>query len=452
MRRKGFYVLALAAMLGVAAGCGTAAEDVQGEAQSGQVTETVTPEPTATPAPTVTPVPQTYMEKHGIRVLGAGHHEYTSFIWKERDEDGDPIMDTDTCECIFEVSEEDNGDGTKTVYASIHVIPYIFEGGNAWCSSVMTGFVDLETGKSFLPYDAEYEHKTYLRRDDKNYEITVYYEYEQPSVTWPYHTESYTVVCPSDYEDAGFYLTGFTGNQEAFVERAGNWKLLQFVKHGTSELIAFSVNDGLADMPTKALQERIARGSAPADENYFEANGLEIRGEGKTTFRGTEFTSEATMVDFFEEENLVIETKDVEIEFQKTEEVLDAGRKQIRGSFIYPPEITTDELMKGVSSLSGVVDTKTGLSYCTRTVFLADQVVIDRGGEEISMMIAVEQSMTEDNHPVLTYVVTCPKDYEDIAFYITGNYRNKELREKRNGTWLPISEVEHGESDMVFFE
>lgn len=459
MRRKGFYVLALVAMLGAAAGCGTDAEDTLGKVQEGQVTEalqpteepsaTATPEPTATPAPTATPVPKNYMEKNGIRVLGAGCHEYKGFIWTEVDERDRPILETATCEGIFEVEEEDNGDGTKTITAKVYSVPYEYEDG-AWCYATFSGFVDLKTGKSFIPYDLDYEHKTYLRQEDKNFEITVKLEQEPASVTNPYKTETYTVVCPSEYEDAGFYLTGHTANPEAFAELPGNWKLLQFVKHGTSEMVVFSVKEGLATMPTDALQERIARGSAMTTENYFEANGLTARGEGKTTYRGTEYTCEGKLEDYYEDD-LVIETKDVEIEFQRTEELLDDGRKQIRGSFIYPADIVTEEFEKGVSSISGIVDKKTGLCYSPFAAFLAEPVVLECNGEEITMMIADEGSFTEDNRGIRTYVITCPQDYDDVAFFITGNYRNEELR-KRLGTWLPISEVEHGESDMVFFE
>lgn len=460
MRRKGFYVLALVAMLGAAAGCGTDAEDTPGKVQEGQVTEalqpteepsaTATPEPTATPAPTATPIPKNYMEKNGIRVLGAGCHEYKGFAYRELDERERPILETVTCEGIFEVEEEDNGDGTKTITAKVYSVPYVYEDG-AWCYATVAGFVDVKTGKSFIPYDLDYDHKTYLRQEDKNYEITVRQEQELVSVTNPYFVETYTVICPSDYEDAGFYLTGYTCNPETYKELPGNWKLLQFVKHGTSELVVFSVKEGLATMPTDALQERIVRGSATAAENYFEVNGLTTRGEGKTTYRGTEYTCEGKLEDYYEDD-LVIETKDVEIEFQRTEELLDDGRKLIRGSFIYPADIVTEEFEKGVSSISGIVDKKTGLCYYPFVGFLAEPVVLECDGEEIAMMIAAEDSFTEDNRRIRTYVITCPQDYEDPVFFITGNYQDKELREKRLGTWLPISEVEHGESDLVFFE
>jgi len=451
MKRKGLYGLALAAALSLFAGCGTTAQEGVENPQN-QVTEavTVTPESTATPEPTATPVPQTYMEKNGIRVLGAGLHEYQGFKWREWDENNQPIMETDTCEAIFEVTEEDNGNGTKTIYATIYASPYVYEDEGWWCLATMSGFVDLQTGKSFLPYDANVTQTTYLSLDDKKMEITLTEEEEGISSTSPYAVTRYTLVCPSDYEDAGFYLTGCT-TLEAAAERAGKWKVLNFINHGESEMVVFSVKEGLATMPTDALREKAVIGVAESTENYFEGNGLTTRGEGKTTFRGTEAfyeVKDGLIVD----ESLMIETTDVQIEFQKTEEVLEDGRKQIRGSFIYPADIMTDEFVKMVTGISGVVDKKTGLSYCPHAIFLAEQVVLDQGGEEVSMMIAEEENWSEDNSFTLTYVVTCPEDYEDVAFFITGNYRNEELREKRLGNWLPISEVEHGESDIVFFQ
>lgn len=461
MKRKILYVAAMTVMLILTAGCGgTQKEEKTGKRTGDTIpptvtsavvpAATVTPEPTVTLTPTPTPIPKNYMEKKGIRVLGAGCHEYQGFICEEYDEEGSPVLEIGTCEGIFEVTEEDNGDGTKTIVASIHVAPYVFEYG--WMSYAMSGFVDLETGKSFFPYDADYAHTTYLRRDDINYELTLTCEMDYVSVTNPYNTMKYTLVCPSDYEDAAFYLTGYNGDWDTFIERAGSWKLLQFLKHGTSEIIVFSVADGLATMPTNALQEKVVRGVVQNTENYFEVNGLSIRGEGETVYRGTELTFHEDVEDFYGDE-VLIETKELSVEFRRTEELLEDGRKQIRGSFTdTSPNSITDGMVKCVVGLGGVVDKKTGLSYCPRSVILADPVVLDKGEEEVPMMIAYEESMTEDGRYVLTYVVTCPQDYEDIVFYITGNYMDKELQERRRGHWLPISEVEHGESDMVFFQ
>jgi len=450
MKRKGLYGLAVAATVCMLAGCGTTADEGMENPQN-QVTEAVavTPEATATPAPTATPVPKTYMEENGIRVLGAGLQEYQGFKYRELDENGLPNMEVDTCEALFEVSEEDNGNGTKTIYATIYAYPYIYADG-AWSVNSMTGFVDLQTGKSFLPYDTNVSQTTYLSRDDKKIEITLTAEVEVVSVTCPYNIARFTLVCPSDYEDAGFYLTGFK-NTEALVERAGAWKVLDYINHGESELVVFGVKEGLATMPTNAVQEKAVRGVAESTDNYFEVNGLTTKGEGEVTYLGTEVTFEIKDGALVEESS-VVETTTAEIEFRKTEEILEDGRKQIRGSFTLPKDIETEEFVKWATSLSGVVDKKTGLSYCPSVSMLAENVLLDRGGEEISMMIATEEKWTEDNRCILSYVVTCPKEYEDIAFYITGNYGDAALREKRKGHWLPISEVEHGESDMVFFQ
>ena len=226
MKRKGLYGLALAVTLSMLAGCGTTADEGV-ESPQNHVTEevTATPELTATPAPTATPVPQNYMEENGIRVLGAGLHEYRGFKWKEYDEDNNPIMETDTLKAVFEVTEEDNGNGTKTIYATIYAYPYIYD-NIAGCLSAMSGFVDLQTGKSFLPYDLNVTQTSYLSMDDKKMEITLKVEVEQVSATSPYRIERYTLTCPSDYEDAGFYLTNFN-NTAAFEERFGKMESVE---------------------------------------------------------------------------------------------------------------------------------------------------------------------------------------------------------------------------------
>lgn len=219
MKRKGLYVLATAAMLALAAGCGMN----QGEENpQNQVTEattpteapeaTATPEPTATPAPTATPLPANYMEANGIEVLGSGWHTGKGFVANEPDENGNPIMMLEDCEYYFEVTEAENDGSTKVIKATLYLRPYVFETG-AWSAFAMGGFVDLQTGKAFLPMGKDMAQTTLLKQDGKEYELQLTFDYEFPSVTNPYYTEWYTLVCPADYEDAGFYITGIRVKQ-----------------------------------------------------------------------------------------------------------------------------------------------------------------------------------------------------------------------------------------------
>lgn len=457
MKHKGFYVLAMAAMLALVAGCGKG-ETENPQNQETEITNqeaTVTPEPTATleptaiPEPTATPKPKTYMEEKGFKVLGAGFHEYLGYYFEERDENDKPIMKMDTCECGFEVSEEDNGDGTKTIQATLYVVPYVSNQG--WSYSVMTGFVDLQSGKSFLPEIPGEACGTELKQGENTIELTVaVHNKVTASSTDPYQQTQITVICPSDYEDAGFYLCGFDGDEASYGDRFGKWKLLQFINHGDSELVVFSVKEGLATMSEDILQERAKKAEVQTTENYFEVNGLETRGKGKTTFLGTEasYDNKENVL----EEDVVIETKEVEIEFQTTEEFIGDGKKRVYGRFYYPAYIETEGNVTGIVSVSGFVDTRTGFTYFPSVQSLAEPVVLCRDEEEISAWIGYETMVLGDNRMILTYVVTCPEDYEEIAFFITGNYMNEELQQKRVGNWMHISDIEHGESDMVFFQ
>ena len=278
MKRKGLYVLATAAMLALAAGCGSDSGEKEPE---NQVTEavsteaTATPEPTVTPAPTATPKPANYMEANGIKVLGAGWHTCKGFMAKEGDENGNPIQELVDREYGFEVIEEENEGGTKVIQVTLHAKPHVNEHGG-YSSFAMGGFVDLKTGKAFMPMDSEFLQTTLIKHGDKEYELQLSVDFEYPSVTYPYYTERYTLVCPSDYEDAGFYMTGYTYDWETFIERTGLWKMLNFIRHGDSELLVFGVNKGLATEPEKAP----VAGAELAEENYFEANGYSVKGEG----------------------------------------------------------------------------------------------------------------------------------------------------------------------------
>jgi len=137
MKRKGLYVLATAAMLALVAGCGGNTGD---ENPKNQVTEATTPteapEVTATPEPTATPIPANYMEANGIEVLGAGRHTCKGYVAQEWDENGEVVIALADCEYIFEVTEEDNGNGTKTIYAALSQIPHITENGD-WSTYIM---------------------------------------------------------------------------------------------------------------------------------------------------------------------------------------------------------------------------------------------------------------------------------------------------------------------------
>ena len=116
---------------------------------------------------------------------------------------------------------------------------------------------------------ADMEQTTVLKQDDKSYELKLTASVEGASSTYPFYTEHYTLVCPTDYEDAGFYLTGYNYDSEAFTERAGLWKKLSFIRHGESDMLVFGVNQVLATMAD------VAEKPLPEPEgSFYEENGI----------------------------------------------------------------------------------------------------------------------------------------------------------------------------------
>jgi len=449
MKCKGLYVLSTAAMLALVAGCGTN----QGEENpQNQVTEaitptdvpeaTATPEPTATPAPTATPVPANYMEANGIEVLGAGWHTCKGFIANEWDENDNPILELADLEYCMEVTEVENDGITKVIEVELHAKPYVNEYGG--CSGfIMGGFVDLKTGKSFVPVDINYLQTTFLKRGEEVVGLQLAEMLEFPSVTYPYYTERFTLECPADYEDAGFYLTGFTYDWEAYTERSDTWKMLNYIRHGDSDMAVFGVNKCLA-----TEQKKTVDGAELAEENYFEANGLTTRGEGQVRYLGTEMlqrrNSETGLW-----EVVSVETKEVEVGFSVTEESLGDGSKCIKGTYSFDDEVTETEY-RGVSCRMGVVDKRTGLVYPTRTYNLAEPYVLEKAGEQFSILVGREYVEDENGHVDITISVTCPEECDDFVFYLTGNYLEEEVDYSKKVEVCSIRDIKHGETDMVF--
>ena len=449
MIRKKIYMMATTMILALAAGCGSTEGD---EKPQNQVTEavsltespeaTATTEPTATPAPTATPVPANYMEANGIEVLGAGWHTCKGFIVNEWAENENPVLDLADREYFFEVTEELEDD-VKVIQVELHAKPYVYEHGGLTTFN-MGGFVDLQTGKAFFPIDQDLLQTTLLKQEEKEYELQLSVEYEHPSATYPYYTETYTLVCPPDYEDAGFYMTGYNYDWETFIERAGLWKKLNFIRHGESDLLVFGVNKGLATEPEK----KTADGAKLAEENYFEVNGLTTRGEGRVRYLGTELLqrkdSETGLW-----ETVSVETKEVEVGFSVTEESLGDGTKQIRGTFSFDDEGSENEY-RGISCRMGVVDKRTGLVYLTQIYNLAESYVLEKDGELFSVLIGREMVEEVNERVDITISVICPEDYDDLVFFLTGNYMEENVDYSKKVEVCSIRDIEHGESDLLF--
>lgn len=451
MKCKGLYVLVAVAMLTFVAGCG---EKQREETPRNQITEAVnpeitvtpepaeTPEPTATPKPTATPVPANYMEANGIEVLGMGRHTGKGYVATGVDENGGPILEIADCDYIFTVEEEEIESETKVIHVTVERVPYVNAGGG-WSCLFFSGFVDLKTGKAYSPVRGELQ-TILLEQGEESHIMQILAEYESPSVTRPYYTDRYTLVCPSDYEDAGFYVTGWDQSMDVYVERLECWKKLQFIRHGKSDMLVFGVDKGLATEPEK----KSADGAEFAEENYFEENGLTTRGEGRVTYLGTEvyqkLNDETGIWDV-----ISVDTKEVEVDFSVTEELLDDGTKLITGRFGFVDEVTETEY-RGVSAKSGVVDKQTGLVYPVRTYGIAEPFVIEKDGEQRSILVGRDFLEREDGNVDVVISVVCPEDYDDLVFFLTGNYMEEEVDYSKPAEVVSIRDLEHGETDLVF--
>ncbi len=457
MRHKGFCILALIAVLGAVAGCGTAAEDTPEKAQEGQVTEalqpaeepsaTATPEPTATPAPTATPLPANYMEKNGIEILGEGSFIRKGFIANVFDENGNPVVELADCEYSFDVVSEEREGGTKIIRVTVNKTPYVSEAGSSTVLA-MGGFVDLKTGKAFSPYPDEL-HTTLLKRGEESFEIQFDMEREYPSVTHPYYTERYTLVCPSDYEDAGFYITGWDLSKEPYIERFDTWRMINFIRHGESDMVVFGVSKGLETVPEK----KMADGALLAEENYFEKNGLTTKGEGAFTYLGTE-ESKRWNNESGSWETVSVEKKEIESEFYVTEEQLGDGRKCMKGAFTFVGELHSTGEASMPYIQCGIADRKTGLVYPARTYDLAEPYLVEKDGKEMQITVGVELNEEVDGgkiKAVLSFTLCCPEEYEDAVFYLTGDLETRDAGHSNEVEVYSLNEIDHGDCDLLFF-
>jgi len=326
-------------------------------------------------------------------------------------------------------------------------MPHIYEDGY-WVHITMGGFVDLQSGKSFFPLNKDMEQATVLKQEEKNYELKLSCSSQSASSTSPYNTHRYTLICPSDYEDAGFYVTSFDGTNEAFTERMGLWKKLNYIRHGEADLLVFGVNEGMNTM-TETAEKPLPE----PEGSFYEENSIVVKGEGTHTWLGTEGlqrkNSETGVWDL-----VSVETKEVETEFSVTEESLGDGTKRIKGTLVFVDEVSGEEV-RGITCTSGIADKKTGLVYVPRTYFLAEPHVMEKDGEEVSVLVTVEQEVEviDDGSEKVSmiYSIICPEDYEDAVFFLTGKYERTDRDPSEKRKPYSLNELENGETELVFF-
>lgn len=473
MKKKYWIALVLVAAVFLI-GCGKA-EDTKDGKDAGTVTESVLPEdgqgadvteepvatstpaPTSTPVPTPTPVPANYMERYGYEILGEGTHFYKGTVdeYNREEDTWSPIHET--VEGRFHIEQEYNGDGTKTITADVLTVPHVFE-DFSWSASSMCGFVDIKTGKSFFPSFDNYDQEMYLRRDNENIKMTLRFEYEAPSLTYPYVRFTFTLVCPEDYMDAAFYLTGNGPEQDDFTSRFGNWVLLKLLRNGNSDMVVVGVEKALAEKQPVEEPEQ-SGGVVPLGPDYFTKNNIEIYESGDYTYRGT-----AALWDEKQTEALKVETIDQRCEVMVTEEAhkTEADKKIVKAEI----KIYEGHEIDGEKALTcghyGFVDKRTGLTFSPEAPRMAREVTLDRGYETIDLLVGYatyeptedELSLSLETEPyiILTVAVVCPADFNDTVFYLCGNYRDEEENKLIEEKWVMPEVIPHGDSDIMFFQ
>ena len=322
----------------------------------------------------------------------------------------------------------------------------------------MCGFVDIKTGKSFFPSFDNYDQEMYLRRDNENIKMTLRFEYEAPSLTCPYVRFTFTLVCPSDYMDAAFYLTGNGPEEDDFTSRFGNWVLLKLLRNGNSDMVVVGVEKALAE---KQQSEEPAQsgGVVPLGQDYFTKNNIEIHGDGDYTYRGT-----AVLWDETQTEVLKVETMDQQCRVMIKEEPhkTEVGKKIVTAEI----KLTEEYEIDGEEALSsghfGFADKRTGLTFSPEAPGIAREVTLDRGYETIDLLVGYkiyepteeELSLSLETEPyvMLTMTVVCPADFNDTVFYLCGNYKNEEENKLIKEKWVMPEEIPYGDSDIMFFQ
>jgi hypothetical protein len=216
-------------------------------------------------------------------------------------------------------------------------------------------------------------------------------------------------------------------------------------------MVVFGVNKGLETEP----EEKVVDGAELAEENYFEENGLTVRGEGTYTWTGTEALKKRNN-ERGRWEAVSLEEKELTTTISIEEEALGNGTKRIKWSFSDIIELVSEDEARVPYTRCGVVDKKTGLVYRARTYNLAESYVLEKDGEKFSILVCLESVEEEIGdgkiRSTVSYTLICPEDYNDAVLYLTcrdeivddNTYSNKE-------EVLPLHEFDDGKYELMFF-
>ena len=196
MNKKIYGIFLLCSFLGVMTGCGVL--NVLQEKESVETTG-------STESDGVSPAPESnYFADNDIKLIEEGDYAYTGAAMYNQDNQVYIVPR----EGSFEVTESDNGDGTKTITAGIYSKPYLFDDGIIGGIAEYSGFVDTYSGMSYVTYDYGTTEDFSFEVNGETVEITISATIVRPSTSAEYRVETYTIICPSDYDGAAFYVAG----------------------------------------------------------------------------------------------------------------------------------------------------------------------------------------------------------------------------------------------------
>ena len=157
-------------------------------------------------------------------------------------------------------------------------------------------------------------------------------------------------------------------------------------------------------------------------------------------------------------ESVSLGESEITTTISKTEESLGNGIKQIKWSIIETYELMSEDEVKVPYGKGGIVDKKTGLVYRPRTYYLAEPFVLEKDGEEFTILVGLELMEEELGDGKIkschTYTLVCPEDYNDGVLYLTADVviDEDEHMYSNEPEVFSLNEVEHGDYELMFFQ
>ena len=186
----------------------------------------------------VVPPASDYFTRQQLTIWEEGKYTYMGTAPIPADDGSFIGVDVVQKNCVYEVNETKNGDGTKTIVATICDYPYVFD--NGWMTlSYNAGIVDRQTGIGYTPEEGDSTTDIVFQRTDEDIELSLLTERVVLSQEQPYSSCKFTIICPEDFDDVVFYLTGSEPNNDPVEDPAGKYRSVLFMEQGESDLVFF---------------------------------------------------------------------------------------------------------------------------------------------------------------------------------------------------------------------